>query len=201
MPTVCCCSAATRWRLSNKHKQKEEKIMNIKKIIANTLALAALTFGFSVANIFGQTNTYARKGEATLFGMHTMAAGQTLRLAVVNRLGLSDREIVPCIRVRIVFDIYESDPPEPVRLRFVRRVEREMELEAGEAISFDIPSSRTGGERVSLSVFATPEEGTAPEYTRGTLSATLEVRETGRTVLTLPGIIKGFDPQPDPPQE
>lgn len=173
---------------------------NYRKYI-NALAPVALAFGiialFSVSTQ-AQTNSDSRI-RATLYGLHSLAAGQTARLSVVNRQPIFDGEIIPCIRVRIVFDVYEASPTAPARLRFVRRVERVAELDAGESVSFDFTASRTGGERVSTSVFIQPDGETPPDALRVDAVSTLEVREGGRTILTLPGVRKGFDPQPDPP--
>lgn len=177
--------------------------MNSYRKYINALALSALAFGFLVAFSVGsqaQTNSDPRI-RATLYGLHSLAAGQTARLAVVNRQPIFNGEIVPCIRVRIVFDVYEASPTAPARLRFVRRVERETELDAGEAISFDFTTSRAAGERVSTSVFISPDGDNPPDAARVDAVSTLEVREGGRTVLTLPGVRKGFDPQPDLPAQ
>lgn len=175
---------------------------NYRKYI-NALALGALAFGFLVTFGIGaeaQTNSDTRI-RATLYGLHSLAAGQTARLSVINRQPIFDGEIIPCIRVRVVFDVYEASPSAPARLRFVRRVEREAELDAGEAASFEFTATRTGGERVSTSVFVRPEGQNPPDAVRVDTVSTLEVREGVRTILTLPGIRKGFDPQPDPPAQ
>jgi hypothetical protein len=177
--------------------------MNSYRNYINALALGVLAFGFLVAFSVGaqaQTNSDSRI-RATLYGLHSFAAGQIARLAVVNRQPIFDGEIIPCIRVRIVFDVYEASPTVPARLRFVRRVEREAELDAGEAVSFEFTASRTGGERVSTSVFIQPDGQNPPEAVRVDAVSTLEVREGGRTILTLPGVRQGFDPQPDPPAQ
>jgi len=178
--------------------------MNLKNKIATTFALAALVVGFLVADIFGQTRIEPQ-GEATLFGTHTTAAGQFMRLAVANRLPVSVREIVPCVRVRIVFDIYEQSKTDSLRLVFARRSERTLTLDPGEAASLDFSASRTGGERVSVSVFVIPEEVTGDGSVRGTAVATLEVFQGGqagdgsvRKISTLSGVVKGFDLQLHP---
>lgn len=173
--------------------------MNIKKRIILTLAMTLFAVTLMVPNSFGQERT-APENEATFFGMQTMTAGQTLRLAVVNRQVLTEGEILPSVRVRVVFDIYEAIPPDQQRLRFARRVERTLTLEPGEAVSLDFNASRMGGERISVTVFTQPEDTEATQRIRGTATATLEVRESARTLFTLPGLIRGFDPQPDPPR-
>ena len=163
--------------------------------VVTTLLGTLFAFG---AGADGQTNSDSRV-HGTLYGLHSLAAGQTARLSVVNRQAIFEGEIVPCIRVRVAFDVYEASAAAPNRLRFVRRVEREAELDPGEAASFEFTTMRTGGERVSTYVFIREDDDNPPEAARVDAVSTLEVREGGRTILTLPGVRKGFDPQPDPP--
>jgi len=168
--------------------------MDIKKNFVIAFALGAIVFAFSVV-AFGQTEP--ARTEFSLYGMHFISGGQTLRVSVQNPR-FSDSEIIPCIRVRIVFDIYEAAGDGSVRLRFVRRVSREGLLDGGEAATFDFAVGRSG-EHVSPMVFASPEGTEPPAPIR--LLSTLVVREFGRTILNLPAVLKGFDPQPDPPAQ
>ncbi len=182
---------------------RKEKSMNNNRTYINGLAVIAAVLGILFAfggRVEAQTNSNSRV-RGTLYGLHTMAAGQTARLSVVNRQAIFDGEVIPCVRVRVVFDVYEPSAAAPNRLRFVRRVEREVELDPGEAVSFDFTATRPGGERVSTSVFIREDEDNPPEAVRVDAVSTLEIREGGRTILTLPGVRKGFDPQPDPPVE
>lgn len=167
--------------------------MNIKNRIIKTLGLTALVVGLLVGNSFAQT-TAGQRINATYFGMHSLASGQTLRLTVVNSLfdgAMSD----PDTRVRIIFNIYEANPTVSVRLRLVRRVSYEVLLDAGEAASFDFPATRTG-ESVSISTFASPEDTT--NRAEEAAISTLEVMTGPRTVFTLPGIIKSLNLQSNP---
>lgn len=149
------------------------------------------------ANVFGQTG---QPVQATFFGMHRFSPGQTAGISVVNRNPSSDGEIIPCIRVWIVAEVYEGNLPDSIRLRFSRRVTREERLAPGEALSFNFQPSRTNDSQVSAAVFVYPdEEITSPEIIRGAAFSTLQVIENGRSIYTLPGVVKGFDPQPDPP--
>lgn len=177
--------------------------MNINRKYINALALGALALGFLVASSVGaQAQTNSDSGiRATLYGLHSFAAGQTARASVVNRQPIFNGEIIPCIRVRIVFDVYEASLAAPTRLRFMRRIEREALLDAGEAASFEFTVTRAGGERVSTSVFIQTEGNNPPNANRVDAVSTLEVREFGRVILTLPGVRRGFDPQPDPPAQ
>jgi hypothetical protein len=171
--------------------------MKTKNTIYKNFGMMALVIILSV-NIFGQTN--AQPIQATFFGMHQFSPGQTAAISVVNRNPSSDSEIIPCIRVMIIADIYETSLTEFTKLRFSRRVTREEKLEKGEALSFKFQPSRTTDSNVSVSVFVYPDEEVAsPELIRSSTFSTLQVIENGRSLYTLPGVIKGFDPQPDPP--
>ena len=163
--------------------------------IRHQLFIAFFVFAFSLA-AFGQAEP--SRTQVSLYGIHSLNYGQTLRAAIQNRR-FSDTGIIPCIRVRVVFDIFEAAATDANRLRLVQRVTREVELEAGEAAVFELPAGRTGN-FVSASIFATPEgEVTGDGSVR--IASTLSVREAGRTILNLPSVEKGFDPQPDPPNE
>jgi hypothetical protein len=131
------------------------------------------------------------------YGMHFVETGRSLRITVQNPRRASG-EIIPCIRVRIILDVYEAAGDGSVRLGFARRVAREIELEADEAAVFDFPAARTGS-FVSPTILATPEATDPPEPVRARILSTIAVREAGRTILNLPAIERGFDPQPDPP--
>ncbi|MGH9948014.1 MAG: hypothetical protein ACRD6X_12550 [Pyrinomonadaceae bacterium] len=171
--------------------------MNIKKNTFIALALGLSLFAFSAA-VFGQTEPPART-QFSLYGMHFINGGQTVRVSVQNPR-FSDSEVIPCVRVRIVFDVYETAGDGSVRLRFVRRVSSEIELETGEAATFDFAAGRTG-EFVSPAVFARPEAIRLGDPEKERLLTTVVVRQFGTTLLNLPAVLKGFDPQPDPPSE
>ena len=169
--------------------------MNIKKNIVIAFALGAIILAFSAVG-FGQTET--TRTQFSLYGLHFVSAGQTVGISVQNPR-FSDSEIIPCIRVRMVFDIYTADVQNPARLRFARRVSREIELDGGEAATFDYEAGRTG-DYVSPAVFYNPVLAAPPDDMPARLLSTLVVRQGGRTILNLPAVLKGFDPQPDPPR-
>lgn len=180
--------------------------MNIKKNFLSAFAISLSLFAFSTAVAFGQTET--TRNQFSLYGMHFISAGQTVSVSVLNacvsdaaaggQCNNPDPEIQPCIRVRIVFDVYEQSPTSPT-LRFRRRVLREVLLDGGEAATFDFRSSQTG-DWVSPAVFARPELVAPPDTRPERLLSTLVVRQGERTILNLPAVLKGFDPQPDPPR-
>jgi len=133
----------------------------------------------------------------SLFGMQPVATGQSLQAAIVNPR-VSDGEIVPCIKVRVFFDVYTAEIATG-QLRLTRRVTHEAELDGGKAATFEYVAARSG-EYVSAMVFASPKE-VSTETAPVRILSTLLLREGGRTILNLPADIKGFDPQPDPPRE
>ena len=152
---------------------------------------------------FGQT----RGTHYTLYGQNFLNGWQSLRLAADNPRH-SDSEIIPCIRVTWIATFFELPGDGSVRVRMLRRVTRELELDPGEAASWDIPAALAcdgsvcpqirNGVNVAVSVFATPVEG-EPIPARLNFNTTLAMREFGRTLFILPAVQKGFDPQPDPP--
>jgi hypothetical protein len=168
--------------------------VNIKKNFLPAFALGAIVFTFSIA-AFGQTEQM--RTHFSRYGMHYVSGGQTARVTVQNP-SVSDSEIIPCIRVRVIFDLYEAAGDGSVRLRFARRVTREVELDGGEAATFDLAASRNG-EWISPAVVAGCEENCPSDPSRASVLTTVAVRQGGNTILLLPAVQKGFDPQPDPP--
>jgi len=171
--------------------------MNIKKNFLSAFAIGLSLFAFSTVVAFGQTET--TRNQFSLYGMHFIGAGQTVNVTVQVPRFSDPQGDIPCIRVRIVFDIYAADTNIANRLRFVRRVSREVELEYGEAATFDYAAGRTG-DYVSPAVFVRLEETESSEPIREVILSTLVVRQGERTILNLPAVLKGFDPQPDPPR-
>ena len=186
--------------------------MNTRKRFLKAFTLGVMAVGLAMTNAgpiptaSAQEPPPRQRGIATFFGMQTLAPMQAAQITVVN-----PSEIVPCVRVRLTFDIYEADPSNPLRLRFVRSVSRSVELEPGEAASIEYTAGGRGA-FVSPATFAQEinEVGDPhvpsrireqdPIRTRATAAtSTLAINERGRVVFTAPGVRVGFDPQPDPP--
>jgi len=72
-------------------------------------------------------------------------------------------------------------------------------LERGEAATFEYAAGR-GGDYVSPAVFFNPRLVFPPDTMPAPILSTLVVRHGERTVFNLPAVLKGFDPQPDPPR-
>lgn len=160
------------------------------------------------------------------FGFIDLGAGQTARLNVVNlrRQPPPEPDSPPpdpdqpppdpdrhARRVRLAFDIYVSPPPEPdapaciTRYRFLRRESCDVVLRPGEAASFDFTAAADTKVAASIHSLGGPDtragdpiptERLTPEPH---LAPMLEVREGVRTLFVVPSVIKGFNPQPDPP--
>ena len=164
------------------------------KIKQNLLG-AFFVCAFYAFTAFGQTE--APKTQISLYGVQTLVYVQSMRLTVQNSRFFA-AETVPRVRVRVAFDFYEASATEPLRLRFVRRLAHEATIAGGEAAFFEIPSAREGS-LVSASVFTTCLAETVSCDGSVRVASTLSLREAGRTILNLPAVEKGFDPQPDPP--
>lgn len=146
------------------------------------------------------------------FGFIELGAGQTARLNVVNRLRSLPNPDTPggpsrARRVRMTFDIYVHTGPQPeapscvARYRFLRRESCDVMLMPGEAASFDFTAVENTKVAAFISALGGPDtrEGEARTTPEPHLVPTLEVHEGERTIFVVPGVAKGFNPQPDPP--
>jgi hypothetical protein len=191
--------------------------MKTRNTFANTLALLALAAGLAVIIGAWQTRQVQAIQDSedfpSEFGFIDLGAGQTARLNVVN-LRVSpppEPENPPpepdAQRVRLSFDIYVSPPPDPdapscvTRYRFLRRESCDVVLRPGEAASFDFTAADNTKVASSIHSLGGPDtrEGDARLTPEPHLAPTLEVREATRTIFVVPGVAKGFNPQPDPP--
>jgi hypothetical protein len=154
------------------------------------------------------------------FGFIDLGAGQTARLNLVNlrRQPPPDGDSPPpdpdqpppdpeTLRVRLAFDIYLSPPPEPdapscvTRYRFLRRESCDVVLMPGEAASFDFTAAEDMKVAASIRSLGGPDtrEGDSQLTPEPHFAPMLEVREGARTLFVVPGVVKGFNPQPEPP--
>ena len=132
-----------------------------------------------------------------LYGMVGLAAGQTVRLNVVNTWppGPSRDELPPGpIRVRL--SLLDGDG----RLLGTARAE----LTAGQSTSLDLDFARLGVDAQRVPVRAMVDVIWPPGPSADPGVSTLEIvdNDTARTSLFVhPALIRGFNPQPDPPRE
>jgi hypothetical protein len=184
--------------------------MNTRQRILTTLALGVVIIGLAALSMRHTAPTQAQGEEprarsgphirASLYGMHTLARGQTARLSVVNTVLSGPGDERPR-RVTLTFDIYEANPPEPVQpvagdgsvhtLRFLRRVSRTVMSGPGdEAVALEFEASRAG-ETIAAWVLVSPPEPVQPGETNlpdiGRAAVTsLEIRQGNRTQFVLP---------------
>jgi hypothetical protein len=192
-------------------------IMKTRNTFTNALVLIALAAGLAIVITSWQTRQVQAIQDSedfpSDFGFIDLGAGQMARLNIVNlrRSPPPDPESPPpepeAQRVRLAFDIYISPPPEPdaptcvTRYRFLRRESCDVALRPGEAASFDFTAAE--GTKVAASIHSLGGPDTRTGDVQITpephLAPMLEVREGARTIFVVPGVAKGFNPQPDPP--
>jgi hypothetical protein len=204
----------------SKRRTSTRARMVIALLVAAPLLAAASAWAKEKSRAAQEGSPGVRRGQWAQtfhYSVHTLSAGQTARLTVVNPVLASPPEpvaeggIVPCIRVTLAFDIYAvgtvttvspydgaNNPPDPVRLSFVRRVERVVELEPGDGATFEYTPG--AGETVNPVTFVSEGEANPPDPVRASVVTSLEVRQDGATQFVLPGTLRGFNPQPDPPR-
>lgn len=200
--------------------------MKTRSTFTNVLALTVLAAGLTFINSVWQTPEAQAIQDSedfpSDFGFIDLGVGQTARLNVVNlrRQPPPDPDSPPpdpdspppdpeshARRVRLAFDIYVSPPPEPdapscvIRYRFLRRESCDVTLIPGEAASFDFIAGQDMKVAASIHSLGDPDtrEGGSRVTPEPHLTPMLEVREGARTLFVVPGVIKGFNPQPDPP--
>lgn len=166
--------------------------------------LIATLFIISTVSVFAQTapTPTPQPIRSASFGLQTLDAGSTARLNVVHSAPLTyvSPNAVPIrYAVRADFDVYTVRTDGS--LRILRRVSREAILAEGEGLSFDYASPANGNVRVSPSVYIQRLGETERSDTAPSVNISLEVRTQQGTQFLLPGTIRGFNPQPDPPRE
>jgi hypothetical protein len=193
--------------------------MKTRNRFTNALALVALAAGLAVITTTWQTRQVQAIQDSedfpSDFGFIDLGAGQTARLNVVNILRQSQNpppepeDPTHVRRVRLAFDIYSQPPPEPdapscvARYRFLRRESCDVVLMPGEAASFDFTAAEGMKVAASIRSLGGPDtrEGDSRLTPEPHLAPMLEVREGARTIFVVPAVVKGFNPQPDPPGE
>jgi hypothetical protein len=160
----------------------------------------------------GVQHAQAQEGEQTpggkriSFGMVGITPGQTLRLNVVNTAFTRQGELPPdpC---RVVLTFFDAEGRH-YRRRDGAVVRSAAQLQPGRATSLDLNADEfaTEGGRIQLRAVVTvipPPVGDTNALPPGPCVTSVEVinNANGKTVLYVgnPGIIRGFNPQPDPP--
>lgn len=180
--------------------------MKIQQSIKSFFALGATIIGLA-AIAFGQTQITPQPLRFASFGLQTLDAGRTARLNVIHTAPVSSRTpdspTAEPVRytVRADFDVYSVRAGDS-SVRFLRRVSREATLAAGEGLTLDFTQAAGDGSvRVASNVYIKRVGASETADNAASVSVSLEVRTRESTLLLLPGTIRGFNPQPDPPHE
>lgn len=176
--------------------------------VALVICLAAATGVWPASRVTAIGSPDIRPVE---FGLLGLAAGQTARLTVVNPVLQAPPDPDSRARsVRLTFDIYAvgdvEDQPDPTTpddstarlttLRFIARHSRVVSLRPGQAASLAFTAAAAD---TYFSAVALGGPDTSPAIGNPDIVPTLEVIEGSQTVYTHPALVKGFNPQPDPP--
>lgn len=188
--------------------------MKIRRLLTIATAIIVLAVIATFA-IFQNTQTVQAQYEPARnqrmsFGMVGITSGQTLRVTVADTLTPYDSGWPPGpTRVVITFRGINGQLLRDARTGEVIR--RQVDLERGKAAFLDLdydilpPGPSLAQVRaIIVCQMPEPEGGTQPPDAYR-MAATIEVinNANGRTqfVLTNPAVIRGFNPQPDPPIE
>ena len=169
-------------------------------VLALVVLAALMTLGISHVErrVQAQSSNPPPIGDRISFGMLGVARGQTARLNVTNAGETHG--------ITVHWRFLDSDG-EVLRTQDGQPVQRTMTLEPGHSAFLQINADDfIGRNEVRLNfrplviVQPPPVDGTQA-YPPGPTVPTLEVIDnaTARTTLLYPGVIRGFNPQPDPP--
>jgi hypothetical protein len=178
--------------------------MNIQQSIKSFFALGTIIIALTVA-AFGQTTSVTQRLRVASFGLQTLDAGRTARLNVIHNALPGNAPAGEAVRyaVKANFDVYSVRASDGT-VRFLRRVSREATLFAGEGLTLDFTPPSTSGDgsvRVASAVYIKRVGESETADNAESVSASLEIRNREGTMFLLPGTIRGFNPQPDPPHE
>jgi hypothetical protein len=182
----------------------------IKKRLLITAALliaVAAVFTLGALQLTQPAQAQTDEAPATVghisFGMISIAPGQTMRLNVVN--ALPPGPVFPPGPTRVVLTFLDADGNR-LRHRDGTIVRRAVQLERGQAtfLDFNFDEYPPGPTRLQLravvNVFPIQDTRMIP-YDSAVPSIEIFNNSNPRTVvaITNPGVVRGFNPQPDPP--
>jgi hypothetical protein len=188
--------------------REAESIMLRKRTFVTIIAVAALAAFANVSDsrARAQSDVSPPQPDRFFFGMVGITRGQTLRVSVANVLQPLDSNYPPG-PTRVALTFLDSEGR-----RFLSRdgspIRRTALLDPGHAtfLDLDFDEFPPGPTRLQLRAVVTV---TPPAVPAGTVlppgpivpSGEIITNANGRTVvfLTNPGVIRGFNPQPDPP--
>ena len=169
-------------------------------------ALATLGIFRGAQSVRAQDEAPPPTPDRISFGMVGITPGQTIRLNVVNTHFTREGELPPdpC---RVVLTFLDAEGRH-YRNRDGSVVRRVVQLEPGRATALDLNADEfaTGGSRIQLRAVVTvipPPVPSRTELPPDPCVPSVEVinNANSKTVLFIgnPGVIRGFNPQPDPP--
>ncbi|MCM3874769.1 MAG: hypothetical protein ND895_29085 [Pyrinomonadaceae bacterium] len=189
--------------------------MKNKRTLATILGFVALAALTTLGIVRGTRQVQAQdqappQHDRISFGMVGITPGQTLRVNVSNVIATND-SVLPPGPSRVAFIVINSHG-DPIRHRDGSPVRRVVMLERGESAFLDLngddlqfpPGPSRLQVRAVVNVFAPgPTDNDVPPPTDGRIVPSVELfnNANGRTVVFIgnPGVIRGFNPQPDPP--
>ena len=185
-----------------------------------TLTIAALTVAIAILAAFGIFRNVPRTQaqdqqpppvpDRISFGTVGITAGQTVRVSIANTIMPNDENLPPGpVRVVMTFRLPNGNL---LRNRSGEVIRKAVDLERGDATFLDINYDELPPGPVRLQLRAVivaqaPPVGDTnqqPPPVNDLIASTVEVinNRDGRTqfaVFTSPAVIRGFNPQPDPP--
>lgn len=189
--------------------------MKSKRTLTIAVMLMALAASLALGVFRGTRQVHAQDvspptPDRISFGMVGIAPGQTLRVNVSNVVATNDSGFPPGpSRVAIIVINSQGDP---VRHRDGSPVRRVVMLERGDSAFLDLngddlqypPGPTRLQLRAVVNVFPPgPTDNEAPPPIGDRIVPSVEIfnNANGRTVVFIgnPGVIRGFNPQPDPP--
>lgn len=179
--------------------------MQIQLSVTRIAIACAIALGFA-AVCAAQPTSAVQPLRFASFGVQTLDAGRTARLSVIhNALPGNPAAGAPVsYAAKAYFDVYSIRASDGA-LRFLRRVTREAILLPGEGFSFDFVGPATtigdGSVRVASTVYVKRMTESSLLDEAAPVSVSLEIRDRSGSLLLLPGTLRGFNPQPDPPHE
>jgi len=184
--------------------------VKLSRTIAAAAALALLTGATAFhqpLSVHAQDQELVSVIDRISFGMVGFTSGQAIRLSVVN--GLPPGPTLPPGPIRVVMAFRDMNGQLLRNLKSGEVVRRVVNLARGEAAFLDLDYDELppGPSRLQVRGVVTAELPPGPirALPPSPIVPSLEVidSDTGRTqfVISNPGVIRGFNPQPDPPRE
>ncbi len=163
--------------------------------------IACLIIGVVCAGIHVRAQNQIQTQSAVQFGILGIARGQTARINVAN-VSSPDNPLFPPDPCRVTMSFVDADGNVLIN-NAGQPVQREVTLQPGHAAFLQINGDNyieRGQTRLTFRPVVTVMPGD-PNLPPDPCIPTLEVIDnlTARTTLLNPGVIRGFNPQPDPP--